>query len=62
MSETALAQHRGVGRIGKGRAWAERYLPAQAHSYCCSVLYRLAIVSVEVAPAQTRTLSILPGK
>lgn len=36
--------------------------PAPPRFYCCSVLRRLAIASVEVAPAQTRTLSIVPGK
>lgn len=51
-----LEAGRGAGRT------ADKGEPPGHYFYCCSVLRRLAIVSVEVAPAQTRTLSITPGK
>lgn len=52
-------QHPGLNRseIAQQRKHSDR-----PRFYRCSMLCRLAMVSVEVAPAQTRTLSIFPGK
>lgn len=62
MSETSPATaQRARPHRKEGEARVQKAL-APPSPYRCSMLYRLAIVSVEVAPAQTRTLSIFPGK